>query len=74
MEKPRSLGSGALCGLLELRLGCGSFYGGAGNLGFGAEPVFHVVAILPAALLIQFICPTANLFMQIRVRVEYRRY
>jgi len=47
-------------------LRCGSFHGGAADLGVGAEPVIYVVAVLAPAGFIEFVCPTANLFMQIR--------
>ena len=43
-------------------LGCDSLCGPARDLLFGAEPVFQIVAVLPAARLIEFIRTAADLF------------
>ena len=51
-EKPRRI-SEAL--LPPLTLPCGKFCGFAGDLAFGAKPVFAVAAVFPAARLIEFI-------------------
>ena len=38
------------------------------DLRFGAEPVFHVMAIFPATLLVQFMGAAADLFFEVCVR------
>jgi hypothetical protein len=62
MEKPSS-GSRAPLFLLDVESGSHRLRGGVGDLGFGTDPVLYIVPILAAALLIQFICPTANSFL-----------
>jgi hypothetical protein len=50
----------------RVRIRLRGFYGAAGDLGFGANPVIDVVAGLAAALLVQFKRATADFFFNSR--------
>src|SRR5579864_6195601 len=46
------------------------FYAYPPDLRFGAEPVFHVAAVLPAMFLIVPIRAAANFFFEVRVQLS----
>jgi len=51
-----------------LRLGRGGLYARTRDLRFGAEPVFYVAAVFPAALVIDLIRAAADFFFEVWVR------
>jgi hypothetical protein len=49
-----------------IELGGGSLFGADDNFGFGSEPILHVVAVLPAACLVEFIGAISDISRRLR--------